>query len=62
LKTVLMFLELGQKRNCHELKKECLKFIVAEDNLVTLLLTEEYITLMQSCPSLLAEIKEMAGK
>jgi speckle-type POZ protein len=61
LKTVLTFLELSQKHNCRELKKECLKFTVAQDNLLTLVLTEGYVNLIQKYPSLLTEIKEMAA-
>jgi speckle-type POZ protein len=62
LDNVLSFLEFAANHNCSELKKGCLRFIADKNNLVSLLLTEGYINLMQNCPSLLIELKELASR
>ncbi|XP_078149905.1 BTB/POZ and MATH domain-containing protein 2-like [Carex rostrata] len=61
LETVLSTLELAEMHSCSVLKNKCLRF-VDKGNLVSLLLTEGYIKLMQNCPSLLAEFKDRAKK
>ncbi|KAF3325372.1 BTB/POZ and MATH domain-containing protein 2-like protein [Carex littledalei] len=62
LDTVLSTLESAEKHNCSELKKGCLQFVIDKDNLVSLVLTEGYIKLIQNYPSLLAELKDLAEK
>ncbi|XP_078176414.1 BTB/POZ and MATH domain-containing protein 2-like [Carex rostrata] len=58
--TVLSTLELAEMHNSIVLKIACLRFIVENNDSVSLMSSEEYIKLMQNYPSLLAELKELA--
>ncbi|KAF3336014.1 BTB/POZ and MATH domain-containing protein 1-like isoform X1 [Carex littledalei] len=60
LDIVLSSLELAEIHNCSELKNECLRFL-DKGNLGSLRLTEGYIKLMQNCPLLLAEVKDLSA-
>ncbi|XP_078149869.1 BTB/POZ and MATH domain-containing protein 2-like [Carex rostrata] len=62
LNTVLSTLEVAEKHGCSELKKDCLWFILDKNNSLSLMLSAEYIKLMQNYPSLLDELKGLAHK
>ncbi|KAJ3695015.1 hypothetical protein LUZ60_000392 [Juncus effusus] len=61
LDTVMTCLALADQHNCFWLKDICLGFATEPDNFMQLTLTDGYVELMQSCPSLLVELRERAS-
>jgi speckle-type POZ protein len=57
LETVVTSLSLANQLNCHCLKDICLEFVTKQENFRQLAITDAYVQLMQSCPSLLAELR-----
>ncbi|KAF3339280.1 BTB/POZ and MATH domain-containing protein 1-like isoform X1 [Carex littledalei] len=57
LETVVTSLSLANQLNCHRLKDICLEFVTMPENFVHLAITDPYVQLMQSCPSLLADLR-----
>ncbi|KAJ3685868.1 hypothetical protein LUZ61_015032 [Rhynchospora tenuis] len=56
--TVLTTLILAERHSCAWLKEKCLEFASKSDNLTQLSVTEEYVQMMQSFPSLLVELRQ----
>ncbi|KAJ3690512.1 hypothetical protein LUZ61_019678 [Rhynchospora tenuis] len=55
--TVVSSLAVAEQHNCDYLKEECLEFILKPKNFVIVVLTKEYASLGNSCPSLLDELR-----
>ncbi|KAJ4788483.1 BTB/POZ domain-containing protein [Rhynchospora pubera] len=56
--TVLTTLTLAEQHNSAWLKEKCLQFVSNSKNFTQLALTEEYVQMMQSFPSLLVELRQ----
>jgi speckle-type POZ protein len=59
--TVLSSLALADQHHCSQLLDACLDFSVAPENLLQLTLSQEYLDLMKSCPSVFAELCKRAN-
>ncbi|XP_078177417.1 BTB/POZ and MATH domain-containing protein 1-like [Carex rostrata] len=57
IETVVSSLSLANQLNCHRLKDTCIEFVTMPENFVKLASTDPYVLLMQSSPSLLAELR-----
>ncbi|KAJ3685869.1 hypothetical protein LUZ61_015033 [Rhynchospora tenuis] len=56
--TVLTTLTLAERHNSAWLKEKCLQFASYSKNFTQLALTEEYVQMMQSFPSILVELRQ----
>lgn len=62
LETVVTSLSLANQLNCHRLKDICLEFVTRPENFLQFAITDPYVQLMQSCPSLLAELRSRINR
>ena len=60
--TVAATLSCAEKYSCPELKTKCVGFLVDEKNFRDAVLTDGFVQLVQKFPSMIAELKEAAGK
>ncbi|KAJ3677228.1 hypothetical protein LUZ60_002952 [Juncus effusus] len=60
--TVATTLALADQHNCPRLKKTCFKFATILDNYIQMTLTDGYAHLLQSCPSVIKEFRDVLVK
>jgi speckle-type POZ protein len=59
--TVAATLNCAQTYNCRDLKDRCIAFFVEEKNFKKVVLTDDYVQLVQKFPLIMAELREKVG-